>query len=79
VRTLLEAKALLADQEMSMFDRLMTHAFLARAEFGLGDIAAARHWAISARELNADLGDPPNLRAMLARLEGEMGMPAAAP
>jgi len=68
----LEAKALLApvaDQEMSMFDRLMTHAFLARAEFGLGDIAAARHWAISARELNADLGDPPNLRAMLARLE----------
>lgn len=58
-------------QDEDVFDALMNRAYLARAERGLGNAEAVRHWAVAARQTTDSLAQLPALAAWFARLEIE--------
>jgi predicted Zn-dependent protease len=68
-----EAKPILEPLTLSAeapFDRILSHAFLARAEHALGDAAAARHHASEARNATAL---PRMMTTFVERLAADVG------
>ncbi len=72
-----EAKAMLeplAAGAASSFDALMSQIFLARAEFGLGNVDTARRWARSAQTIAAAWQLlPADIETLLARTDAQLG------
>jgi hypothetical protein len=61
----------------SMLDRILSHAFLARAEHALGNSSEAIRLVTEARRLCDGNGCPPPVAALVARVEVEAGFDAA--
>jgi predicted Zn-dependent protease len=75
-----EAKALLEPLTLasSPLDRILSHAFLARAEHALGNSPAAKRLVTEARSICDANGRPPAVAALVVRAENEVGVVAAA-
>jgi hypothetical protein len=63
----------LTQAEETSLDRVLGHAFLARAEHALGETAAARRHASEARRICSATARPPAITSFVERIEAEVG------